>query len=89
MMQHTDWNYRFAAYMALGYICEACKHAYKKNIDEVFRIAVSGINDPDDRVKWASHFCMALMLSDLAPLPQRQFHGEIMEKLISLFKNTE
>lgn len=64
---NEDWKVRVAGYSFLGYISESCKEAFKQNLDEIMRMAASGVVDPHLRVKFAGITCLGLMLSEQAP----------------------
>ena len=51
----------------LGQISEACKKAFKSNIDDVAKMSVSGFASENPRVRWEAMQATGLLLNDLSP----------------------
>ena len=85
---NDNWRVRVAGYCFLGYLSEACKDAFKSNLDEIMRMAASGVVDSHPRVQYAGIACLGLMLSEQAPDAQKKFHADILPQLISIMRDT-
>ena len=86
-IQSEDWKFRQAGYYLLGYITESCKKIFGQNLDEIMKMAASGVEDSHPRVKYAGLTCLGLMLSEHSPKAQKKYHAEIMPKLMSIMQN--
>lgn len=47
---HPDWKVRVAGYFFLGFLSESCKESFSQNLDEIMKIAASGVVDSNPRV---------------------------------------
>lgn len=83
----ADWKRRQAGYYYLGYIAEACKAIFSKNLEETMKMAAAGVVDEHPRVQYAGLTCLGLMLSEQAPDAQKKFHAEIMPQLLSIMNS--
>lgn len=70
-IQSDDWKTRMAGYNYLGYISEGCKKMFSQNLDEIMKMAASGVVDPHPRVRFAGLSCLGLILTDQAPKAQK------------------
>lgn len=61
---NEDWKVRVAGYFFLGFLSESCKAAFLQNLEEIMRMAASGVVDQNPRVKYAGISCLGLMLSE-------------------------
>jgi importin-5 len=64
---NPDWRVRVAGYSFLGFLAEACKEAFKTNLDEIMRMAASGVVDTHPRVQYAGIACLGLNLAEQSP----------------------
>jgi len=84
---HQDWKVRVGGYFFLGFLAESCKESFSQNLDEIMKIAASGVVDSHPRVRFAGIACLGLMLSEQAPEAQKKYHAEILPELIKLMNN--
>lgn len=85
---NPDWRVRVAGYSFLGYLAESCKDAFKVNLDEIMRMAASGVIDPHPRVQYAGIMCLGLMIAEQAPHAQKKYHQDILPQLISIMRDS-
>lgn len=71
----------------MGLIAESCKESMKKNMENAMQIGCKGIIDQHPRVRYAGLSCVALLLTELAPIAQIKFHTELMPVLIQMMNN--
>jgi hydrogenase maturation factor len=50
-VQSDDWKVRHTGYVYLSIISEACAQAFDENLDEVLKLAGSGVVDENLRVR--------------------------------------
>jgi len=72
---------RQAGYCLLGLIAETCKESYAKNLNEAMQMASAGVQDPDQRVRYAALGALAALMEHLSPYVQVKFHAELMPVL--------
>lgn len=65
--QKDKWQLRQAGYLFLGMISDTCQDMFKKNLDEIIRMAASGLIDPHPRVRYEALTALGLLLTELAP----------------------
>jgi hypothetical protein len=82
-----DWKRRQAGYFYLGYIAESCTKIFAKNLDETMRMSAAGVVDEHPRVQFAGLTCLGLMISEQAPKAQKDYHSEIMPRLMSIMNS--
>jgi hypothetical protein len=81
-----DWKEQVMGFTMLGMISEACKKEFKANLGEVARSSVSGFNSANARVRFEALQSTGLLLNDLAPTLQAQWHADLMPALLALME---
>ena len=66
-IESQDWKEKFMGYRLLGMISEACKKTFEKNLDEIVKMAVSGLPIDNPRIKYESLQATGLLLNDIKP----------------------
>lgn len=51
-IQSEDWKEKCMGFTMLGMVSETCKKTFKKNIDDVAKMSVSGFPHPNPRVRY-------------------------------------
>ena len=72
---------RQAGYCLLGLISETCKESYAKNLNEAMQMASAGVQDSNQRVRYAALGALASLMEHLSPYVQVKFHAELMPVL--------
>ena len=83
----SDWKLKVAGLYGLGIIAEACKESMTSNMEEVIKKACTGLMDEHPRVRYAALSCLALLVSELAPLAQKKFHDQLMPVLLKMIES--
>ena len=72
---------RQAGYTLLGLIAETCKESFAKNLTEAMQTASAGVQDSDQRVRYAALGALASLTEQMSPYVQIKQHGELMPVL--------
>ena len=86
---NEDWKIRQAGYFFLAGIAETCRSTFKSNLDEIMRMACSGVMDDHPRVKYAGLSCLAVIISVHAPHSQKTYHADIVPQLIQVMSSQD
>ena len=62
-----SWPLRHAGYLFLGQISDTCGETFRKNMDDVMRMACTGLLDAHPRVRYEALTTLGLLLTELAP----------------------
>jgi len=54
-------------YSILGFISPSCKKEFQKNIGNVVKMAVSGIQSKHPRVRWDALMATGMLINELSP----------------------
>ena len=73
-----------AGYHMLGLIAETCKESYAKNLAEAMQTASAGVNNSDQRVRYAALGALSQLMEQLSPYVQIKYHSELMPILCGL-----
>lgn len=66
-IESNEWKEKCMGLNFLGMISDTCKKQFKSNVDEVAKMAVSGLSHENPRVRFEAMQCLGLLLHDLAP----------------------
>ena len=72
---------RQAGYVLLGLIAETCKESFAKNLAEAMQMASAGVQDPDQRVRYAALGALSALMQQLSPYVQIKYHSDLMPVL--------
>ena len=75
---------RQAGYKVLGLIAETCKESFAKNLAEAMQMATAGVQDSDQRVRYAAMGALSSLIVVLSPYVQIKYHSELMPVLARL-----
>ena len=67
--------------MLLGLISETCKESFAKNLAEAMQTASAGVQDSDQRVRYAALGALSALMNQLSPYVQIKYHAELMPTL--------
>ena len=70
--------------MLLGLISETCKESFAKNLAEALQTASAGVQDSDQRVRYAALGALSALMNQLSPYVQIKYHTELMPVLGNL-----
>lgn len=73
----------------LGMVADTCAKTFRKNSDEIVKMAASGVMDSEVRVRYEALTCLGLLLNVLSPEAQVSFHSEMVPMLIKLMKDEQ
>jgi hypothetical protein len=79
-----DWKEKCMGFAFLGMISDACKKQFKKNLDEIAKLSVSGFDNENPRVRFEALQSTGLLLNDLAPTFQSKFCNELIPGLMNM-----
>ena len=65
----------------LGLISETSRESYAKNLTEAMQMATAGVQDSDQRVRYAALGALAELMTHLSPYVQVKYHAELMPVL--------
>jgi len=65
----------------LGLISETCKESFAKNLAEAMQTASAGVQDSDQRVRYAALGALSALMNQLSPYVQIKYHAELMPTL--------
>ncbi len=72
---------RQAGYVLLGLIAETCKESFAKNLSDAMQMASAGVQDSDQRVRYAALGALSALMQQLSPYVQIKYHGDLMPVL--------
>ncbi|KAK9870587.1 hypothetical protein WA026_008150 [Henosepilachna vigintioctopunctata] len=96
MLANPDWKQRHAALMALSAIGEGCHKQMEDMLSQiingvpgVMQGALSYLQDPHPRVRYAACNAIGQMSTDFAPVFQKEFHSTVVPNLIMLLDDND
>jgi hypothetical protein len=60
-------------FLFLGMIAEACKEEFKTNMNDVVKMAASGLQSKNLRVKWEALKAVGMLVNELSPTIQYKY----------------
>ena len=84
LLQHKDWNYRYAGLMAISASAEGCKKAMEANMTGIVMAVLPYIADEHPRVRFACCNALGQMATDFSPIFQKKMHEKVLPGLIHL-----
>lgn len=84
---HT-WKARHVALMAMSMIFEGAADTLLAHLEKIVAMILPCFEDPSPRVRWAALNAIGQMSTDFGPKLQRQFHKEIVPRLIKGLEDT-
>jgi hypothetical protein len=82
-----DFKTKIAGYNFMGLICEPCNKVMTTNINDAVITSCKGIADDNTRVRYAGLTCFALLVTEVSPLVQKKYHGEVFPKIIEMMRS--
>lgn len=89
MLNHTSWNHRYAALMAISAVGEGCHNQMEELLDDIMRGVLAYLTDPHPRVRYAACNAIGQMSTDFAPLFEKKFHAQVIPGLLTLLGDVE
>lgn len=88
-ISNEKWTIRQAGFLMLGMVADTCEKTFRKNRDEIVKMAAGGVLDAEARVRYESLTCLGLLLNVLSPEAQLSFHAEMVPMLLKLMKDEQ
>lgn len=89
MLNHADWNQRYAALMAISAVGEGCHNQMETMLEELMRGVLTYLGDPHPRVRYAACNAIGQMSTDFAPVFEKKFHEQVIPGLLALLGDVE
>jgi len=86
-LNSSNWIENHAAFIALGYMSQACRDAFKGNAVEVLNYISNGLVHTHPRVRYAALTALGMILEEIAPYIQKKFHSNIIPALYKLMSD--
>jgi hypothetical protein len=80
----SNWIENHAAFVAIGYMSQACRDTFKLSTVEVLNYISNGLVHTHPRVRYAALTALGMLLEEIAPHIQKKFHANIVPALYKL-----
>ena len=70
-------------------ISDTCAEMFKKNIEEIMKMAASGLMDPHPRVRYEALTSLGLLLTELAPEAQKKYHDQLIMVILKMMQDEQ
>jgi importin-5 len=87
MLQHTNWQYRYAGLMTLSSTAEGAHREMEPHLDHMVDGIVTFLGDSHPRVRYAACNCLGQMATDFSPSFQKKYHSKVIPGLIMILND--
>ena len=84
-----NWVEKHAGFAALAFISEAAKDIYAKNLKNLLEYISQGLINENPRVRYIAMIFLGNLLMETAPLPQKEYVGNILPAIAKLLKGEQ
>ncbi|KAK6963036.1 Importin-5 [Biomphalaria glabrata] len=84
MLQHADWQYRYAGLMAVSACGEGCHTHMEQMLNNIVDAVLPFAVDPHPRVRYAACNALGQLCTDFGPNCQKKFHNKIVPALVGI-----
>ncbi len=68
-------------------ISDTCAEMFKKNIEEIMKMAASGLMDSHPRVRYEALTSLGLLLTEMAPEAQKKYHDQLIAVILKMMQD--